>query len=125
MSSVGVLRRAQCDFSVGVSGVMTGRSVSPTGSSAVKTKSLGTTETSDANSSHSQLSGQDECQQRQRDLHKTQEKVDNRAEKIFPLSFVPQSPNVDFCHSSCHLEAQQKTSRDLQLEQQPVGLVVR
>lgn len=84
-----VLVWRQCHFSVGVSGIMTGRSTSPTGSSAVKTKSMGTMETSDANSSHSQPSGQEMCQQRQRDLQKAQEKVDSSAKKISLLSPPP------------------------------------
>lgn len=70
---------------------MSGRSISPpTGSSAVKTKSLGTMEKSDGNSSQSQTSSQEMCQQHQRDLQKTKEKV-NSAKKI-PSSFFSLAP---------------------------------
>lgn len=41
-----------------------------------------------------------------------------------PIKFVAEQ-NVDLCYLLCHLEIQQKTTGDLQPEQQPVGVVVR
>lgn len=142
------LKKCTLSVSVGVNGTVNGRSASsPTGNSALSNSSLpakGNKEKTKANCSLSQKSSQDKGQLHQKTIQKTKEKVNICLLFIYFLSFaihcmkahctvllyIPGTPSpvirtFGLFVFNYYSETQQKTTRDIEHEWQPVGILVR